>query len=127
MEKWAFATSLPPHGLGLSSVEFWYLSHEEYDAKVFCWEKHHKAQFIMLANLRADLHNGQMEKRDKSPWTAQDFGAPTVKQKAYRKLFRPSEILPQIRATFAGKMRRPDGQKLSIVKNLKGQPLKRKA
>ena len=123
MEKWAFATSLPPFGLGLSSAEFWYLSLEEYDAKVYFWERHQDAQFLMLATLRADLHNGQIERQDKQAWTPQHFGAPEVKRKVVRKKFRPAEILPRIRSAFAGKMKTPDGQKLSVVKQLKGQPM----
>lgn len=122
MERWAFATSLPPYGLGLSSAEFWWLSLEEYDAKVACWERYTESQFIMLAHIRADIHNGQCEKRDKSMWTAQDFGAPAVKQKDPRRKYRPQEIIPRLRAAFPA-MRDKAGNKISAVANLKGQPL----
>lgn len=116
MERWAFATSLPPFGLGMSSAEFWFLSLDEYDAKVDRWELWRKDQIFMFTSLRADLHNGQLTRQDKQLWKAQDFGADEPKQKKPQGVNR-DQLKTRLLMKFG------PGKNGSVLKTLKGQVL----
>ncbi len=118
MRKWAFATSPVPLGLGMSSVEFWYLSHEEYSAKAECWSNHQEAHHNMVATLRSDIWNsGEMTQRaDKRAWTAQDFGAEPPPEPAMSEEFQVARIRANMLMKFGA------GKNSSLGK-LKGQSL----
>lgn len=123
MEQWAFATSPAPYGLGLSDVEFWYLTHVEYDAKCEIRERYQDHQRDIVATLRADMHNGLLPRNDKQAWTPQDFGAPGKPQRDPRRKWKREELLPKIRTVMAGKLKDENGNKISAVASLKGQRL----
>lgn len=123
MDQWAFATSAAPYGLGLSDVEFWYLSHEEYDAKCDVFQRYYDRQRDLFAAIRADLHNGAVTRNDKQMWVPQDFGAPGKPQRTLRRKWKPEELLPRLRTAMAGKLKDENGKPISAVASLKGQPL----
>lgn len=120
MEKWAFATSASPFGLGLPAREFWYLSHEEYRAKVRFFERYRDAQNEVIYMLRADIHNSSenLNRQDKRRWTARDFGAdePAESQQKPRSPSR-EQVRAKALMTFG------PGENGSVLKGLKGQSL----
>jgi len=118
MEKWAFATSPVPVGLGLSDAEFWYSSHEEYSAKVRVWLKHHDSQMEVVAALRSDIWNSsdKFSRSDKKAWTPQDFGAAETAKPVNNDEFNRARLRTNMIMKFGA------GKK-SVLANLKGSRL----
>jgi len=71
MDLWAFSTS--PHGLSLSSEQFWRLTPGAFAALRRQWQYGQDRIAIPLAWIRADLHNAWMHQQGKPAYTAEDF------------------------------------------------------
>ena len=70
LKLWAFCTS--PHGLGLSSIQFWCSTSPEIKALQQQWERVQEQPVKLYADLKAVLYNAHF-KSDGVPWIASDF------------------------------------------------------
>lgn len=89
MSTWAFGTS--PAGLGLTSRQFWAMTHAEFYALKDIWEEGRRFQQSMYAGLQATLHNAYFKPVN-------------------GKRFKPSMWLPGV-----GAAARPDPKLASII------------
>ncbi len=130
MELWAFGTS--PHGLGLAKDDLFALTLREHAALRKVAEER-SFSLAMFNQLRADLHNAHMPRKDGRAWTAEDFSNDqTRKPKHPRNTLTPEQLQLRIKSAYPkGRSRYRRGKVLEMpaVEALKGtgQPLPNKA